>query len=225
MKSILRKFNFSIFFRKRTIILLVLFHLFILVVFGSKLFANGLLPKNFALLLTDSEADIYLPIKDPHSGLISPIDLRQDRDRTKYYDLRQYPGAPPIIPHQEQKLNNQGIDCLTCHKMGGFVTSLKAYAPITPHPHYSACDQCHIRPQEEVKDFVESKWLSSKPPVIKQATLPGAPVSIPHSLQMRTNCLACHSGPAAVAPIRTPHPQRILCLQCHVEKNPAFPPQ
>jgi cytochrome c-type protein NapB len=45
--------------------------------------------------------------------------------------------------------------------------------------------------------------------------LPGGPPPIPHGLQMRENCLACHAGPAAVAEIRTPHPTLVNCRQCH----------
>ena len=38
----------------------------------------------------------------------------------------------------------------------------------------------------------------------------------PHDLFFRGNCLACHSGPSAVAEIRTAHPERADCRQCHV---------
>ena len=34
------------------------------------------------------------------------------------------------------------------------------------------------------------------------------------------NCVACHSGPAAVAEIRTKHPERANCRQCHVALDP-----
>jgi hypothetical protein len=33
---------------------------------------------------------------------------------------------------------------------------------------------------------------------------------------MRENCAACHTGPAAREEIRTTHPERIRCRQCHV---------
>ena len=40
--------------------------------------------------------------------------------------------------------------------------------------------------------------------------------SIPHPLEGRENCLACHTGPAAREEIRTSHPERERCQQCHV---------
>jgi cytochrome c-type protein NapB len=33
---------------------------------------------------------------------------------------------------------------------------------------------------------------------------------------MRENCAACHTGPAAREEIRTSHPERTRCRQCHV---------
>jgi hypothetical protein len=42
------------------------------------------------------------------------------------------------------------------------------------------------------------------------------PPPIPHALQSRGNCLTCHAGPAAVAEIRTSHPERADCRQCHI---------
>ncbi len=41
-----------------------------------------------------------------------------------------------------------------------------------------------------------------------------APPVIPHTTLMRTDCLSCH-GPAAYAGLRTDHPQRSNCVQCH----------
>ena len=43
---------------------------------------------------------------------------------------------------------------------------------------------------------------------------------IPHDLQLRGNCLACHAGPAAVEEIRTAHPERTNCRQCHLTAPP-----
>ncbi|KPJ88793.1 MAG: hypothetical protein AMS18_13120, partial [Gemmatimonas sp. SG8_17] len=45
---------------------------------------------------------------------------------------------------------------------------------------------------------------------------PISPPTIPHRLLMRENCIACHSGPAAREEIRTAHPERVRCTQCHV---------
>lgn len=43
-----------------------------------------------------------------------------------------------------------------------------------------------------------------------------APPTIPHKTFMRENCTACYSGAAAREEIRTPHPERSRCRQCHV---------
>ena len=43
-----------------------------------------------------------------------------------------------------------------------------------------------------------------------------APPTIPHKTFMRENCVACHAGPAAREEIRTSHPERRRCRQCHV---------
>jgi cytochrome c-type protein NapB len=45
---------------------------------------------------------------------------------------------------------------------------------------------------------------------------PLAPPTIPHKTFMRENCTACHSGAAAREEIRTSHPERTRCRQCHV---------
>ena len=44
----------------------------------------------------------------------------------------------------------------------------------------------------------------------------GAPPRIPHRILMRENCGSCHDGPAAREEIRTSHPERTRCRQCHV---------
>ncbi len=44
----------------------------------------------------------------------------------------------------------------------------------------------------------------------------GAPPRIPHRMLMRENCVACHDGPGAREEVRTSHPERWRCRQCHV---------
>ena len=43
-----------------------------------------------------------------------------------------------------------------------------------------------------------------------------SPPPIPHGLQLRENCLSCHSGSGAPKDIATTHPERVNCMQCHV---------
>ncbi|MGD2097290.1 MAG: hypothetical protein PVG35_06880 [Desulfobacterales bacterium] len=137
------------------------------------------------------------------------------RTLSEYYSLRQYPGSPPYIPHKVEEPDLARIECLTCHARGGWSAELKKNTPITPHPEQEACRQCHIT-VTEAQLFVENDWASVAPPRLGRASLPGAPPPIPHELQMRGNCVACHVGPGTVAAIRVEHPSRGNCRQCHV---------
>lgn len=132
-----------------------------------------------------------------------------------YYSLRQYPGAPPIIPHEMLVEKNPEMDCLSCHLQGGFVQEMNRFTPVTPHPQHSACRQCHVKPDEKGL-FTGIEWVSVQPPKLGRSALPGSPPPIAHPLQMRENCVACHVGPGAVVALRVEHPMRGSCRQCHV---------
>jgi cytochrome c-type protein NapB len=114
------------------------------------------------------------------------------------------------------------VECLTCHARGGWTEELKRHTPRTPHPEQTACRQCHVA-MTEAELFAEIDWASVMPPRLGRATLPGAPPPIPHELQMRGNCIACHVGPGTVATIRVEHPSRGNCRQCHVPESNAAP--
>ena len=168
-------------------------------------------------LAATSESGMYHA--QPTAGL---TDTRREgakvRRLAEFYARRAYPGAPPYIPHPV--LNHQVIadQCLSCHEKGGYVPTYNTYAPLSPHPEKQNCRQCHVT-QAFVPAFVESNWIQPNPPKRGQSALPGSPPRIPHSLQMRENCLSCHSGPAAVEEIRVSHPQRENCRQCHVPQT------
>lgn len=138
-----------------------------------------------------------------------------ERTLSEYYSRRQYPGSPPYVPHKDEEADKEEIACLTCHAKGGWTEELKRHTPITPHPEYISCTQCHVRMTEE-KLFVTSNWMSVPPPRLGRSYLPGAPPPIVHDLQMRGNCVACHVGPGTVTAIRVEHPSRGNCRQCHV---------
>ena len=137
------------------------------------------------------------------------------RTLDEYYSLRQYPGSPPLIPHKVEEPDLARIECLTCHARGGWTEELQKNTPVTPHPEHEACRQCHIT-VTEAGLFVETDWVSVAPPRLGRTSLPGAPLPIPHDIQMRGNCIACHVGPGTVATIRVEHPSRGNCRQCHV---------
>ena len=140
------------------------------------------------------------------------------RDLKTYYRRRSYAGAPPRIPHPVDVETAFTQSCNVCHAQGGFVPKFNAYAPVTPHPEYFNCMQCHVA-QEAADSFSESLWVSVKAPALHRPELPGSPPPIPHTLQLRENCLPCHAGPAAPLEIRTTHPERVSCRQCHVPRD------
>ena len=51
-----------------------------------------------------------------------------------------------------------------------------------------------------------------------QRAFAGAPPTIPHTLWLRGNCLACH-GAFGFAELQTSHPERANCVQCHVPRS------
>lgn len=149
-------------------------------------------------------------------------DIRRDgakvRRLAEFYARRAYPGAPPYIPHPVNNSQVISDQCLSCHGKGGYVQMYNAYAPVSPHPEKHNCRQCHVT-QAFVPAFVESNWIQPTLPKRGQSAMGGSPPRIPHTMQLRENCLACHSGPSAVEEIRVSHPQRENCRQCHVPQT------
>ena len=139
------------------------------------------------------------------------------RNLNDYYKLRQYLGSPPRIPHPvEESFSPTPMNCLACHAQGGFSPEHRGYIPVTPHPDKDLCYQCHVPLKESTSRFPENRWQSIPPPKLGRSALPGSPPPIPHSLQLRGNCIACHTGPGAVVEIRVGHAARGNCRQCHV---------
>ena len=135
-----------------------------------------------------------------------------------YYARRAYNGAPPVIPHAVDPEIARTMNCNVCHANGGYTPKFNAYAPVTPHPQYANCMQCHVESTTQTT-FVATNWQSAASPALHRPALPGSPPPIPHTLQLRENCLACHTGPSAVAEVRTSHPERVNCRQCHVPRT------
>lgn len=129
---------------------------------------------------------------------------------------RAYPGAPPQIPHSvTENVAASGESCLSCHRSGGYAAKFKAYAPIAPHPHFTNCRQCHTT-KLDAGVFRPTTWVKNKNVSRGFSYLQGSPPTIPHPLHLRSNCLSCHAGASAIAEIRTTHPERENCRQCHV---------
>ncbi|MFQ5776564.1 MAG: nitrate reductase cytochrome c-type subunit [Terriglobia bacterium] len=130
---------------------------------------------------------------------------------------RAYDGAPPVIPHQ-----NFGMTCTSCHNRRGIEIEGVGFAPPTPHEKtlgmsaVSRCRQCHVF-AETAALLVDNRFVGLRQDLRRGRRLnPLAPPTIPHKTFMRENCLACHTGPAAREEIRTTHPERTRCRQCHV---------
>jgi len=182
---------------------------------------------SFDPIKTDYEKEDFSPSIPSESGVFRRErfaleyenmgkDDQHFRTLDKYYANRAYPGAPPYIPHAvEEKMGIGGKACLQCHENGGFVAKFTAYAPVTPHPELISCKQCHVENNSSAT-FKGTEWLKIAPPAIHQKALVSSPPVIPHGLQLRENCLACHAGPAAPQEIRVTHPLRVNCRQCHV---------
>ncbi|MDC1162435.1 nitrate reductase cytochrome c-type subunit [Tenacibaculum sp.] len=175
---------------------------------------------NRELPIIPSESGVFQRSEFALDYMNMPIDEDHQRSLSSYYNNRAYYGAPPSIPHKvESERNMGGNSCLKCHENGGYTDKFKAYAPVTPHPEMVNCRQCHV-PEHTKVLFKDSDFTKGTIPLagINNA-LDGSPPVIPHQLQMRENCLACHAGPSAPKEIRVTHPERINCRQCHVPNN------
>ncbi len=149
-----------------------------------------------------------------------PVDEAHQRSLKNYYENRAYHGAPPSIPHAvSDERNMGGKACLKCHENGGYVEKYQAYTPVTPHPEKENCRQCHVVQKTEglFKATQFKKERFSK--VGTNKAMQTSPPVIPHPIELRENCLACHAGPAAPKEIRVSHPERVNCRQCHVFNN------
>jgi cytochrome c-type protein NapB len=141
-------------------------------------------------------------------GVPSPALVRAER--------RAYDGAPPTVPHPDP-----GAQCSACHDADGQAVG-PAYAPASPHAETAIagatrrCRQCHAFVTTD-QVFTDNGFIGL-PQNMRRGTraTPGAPPTIPHRLLMRERCVACHAGPGARDGIRTSHPERSRCRQCHV---------
>lgn len=132
-------------------------------------------------------------------------------------ERRAFDGAPPVIPHRPM-----GAACVSCHNQRGMDVAGLGFAPASPHEQTrglsatSRCAQCHVFAGTD-QAFVESGFRGFAQDLRHgERQHPLAPPVMPHPVFMRENCAACHTGPAAREEIRTPHPERERCTQCHV---------
>jgi nitrate reductase (cytochrome), electron transfer subunit len=169
-----------------------------------------------------------------------PRPVAHPRTLQTFRSLRAFPGAPPRVPHGLSAEEFRGTLCNSCHERGGFSARFGTYVPVTPHPELVGCLQCHAvddavvglelptsAPDAHCRQchapaaapaappFAGLDWRPAAWPRTGRQALPGGPPVVPHDLELRGDCLACHAGPAAVQEIRTTHPERTNCRQCH----------
>lgn len=174
----------------------------------------GLIPRQ------ETEAAMYDRLHDKDSNIPLASKRKSTKRASTHYNNRAFAGAPPRIPHPVSDLLQNGSfeNCLQCHQNGSYAIDMQAYAPIVPHPTFVNCRQCHV-PKRTSKLFKDTNWKNVFKVVEGRRHLPGSPPVIPHSLQLRENCLSCHLGNGAMEEIKVSHPERTNCRQCHVESN------
>jgi nitrate reductase (cytochrome), electron transfer subunit len=153
--------------------------------------------------------DPFAPFERTEAARVAALEARAA--------LRAYDGAPPTIPHPVAPLGAPA--CLACHGTGLEIDGRRA--PRMSHALHASCTQCHV-PADSPLPFAEAgpEAIPLGDPFVGHAfgrgepATPGAPAPIPHPVQMRTDCLSCH-GVLGREGIRTTHPWRESCTQCH----------
>jgi len=155
--------------------------------------------------------DPQAPLPEDPASVAEALEARAQR--------RAFDGAPPVVPHPIDQMTSAA--CLACHREGIVVGD--KIASRMSHEAFGSCTQCHVEQAFSTfgmhgalgTSFAGSTFDGVKAPRKGHRAYPEAPPMIPHTTQMRENCLACH-GAAGSAPLRTSHPFRVACQQCHV---------
>jgi cytochrome c-type protein NapB len=128
---------------------------------------------------------------------------------------RAFDGAPPVVPHPTPPLGVAA--CLACHEKGATIGDKQAAK--MSHPLYVNCTQCHVEVVLPGNQRLWENTFAAFRPAPAERAFPGAPPAVPHPAWMRNDCQSCH-GAAGPAPLRTTHPERQNCLQCHALSFP-----
>lgn len=167
---------------------------------------NAMSGVDLDVLLRDlpSRAD---PIDDPPGARAASVLARAS--------VRAFDGAPPVVPHAIDQ--QSAAACLTCHAEGARLG--ERLAPIVSHPSgYQSCTQCHVEARHRLFDpgegMTTNSFVGRLSPGLGQRAYHGAPPTMPHGAWMREDCASCH-GPGGRPGLRTTHPERQSCSQCH----------
>jgi len=131
---------------------------------------------------------------------------------------RAYDGAPPVIPHAVDARHASA--CIACHGEG--LTVGDAVARKIPHPLWTQCTQCHVEQENRMFGDVvlaENTFLGFMAADFAHRATLGAPPVTPHPISTRQDCVSCHGQKGEVG-LRTSHPERQNCLQCHPSAMP-----
>lgn len=145
---------------------------------------------------------------DPKEKLMALLQRQQNRA---------FNGAPPTIPHAIDQQSD--ASCAACHKEGALTKSLRI--PRFSHTYLINCTQCHVESHPRHMPaalFRENEFVGLPAPTAGPRAFIGAPPQIPHSTWMRSDCLSCH-GCEARHGLRTTHPWRKNCHQCHTPSS------
>lgn len=167
---------------------------------------------NLFLILMGSAALAIMQPSILMAGKANKQEQAKVGEKTGRDALRAFYTAPPVIPHEVAVRNSS--ECLYCHKevadIGGR-TTVK-----TPHPEFSNCMQCHVQGAVNEVIDVQNSWQGLEEPAGGMRAHEFAPPLIPHRITLRENCLSCHGPDNPDEKLRTTHPERSNCQQCHV---------
>lgn len=147
---------------------------------------------------------------EPERDLFTPV----VQSPARRADRRAYDGTPPVVPHPIAQ--RSAAACIACHANGKTIG--ERIAPPMSHAYLTNCTQCHAEASgaspAPAAPFVDSDFAGVGSPGEGSRAWQGAPPTIPHRTFMRESCFACH-GPTGTSAIRTTHPWRTSCTQCH----------
>ena len=141
--------------------------------------------------------------------------------RRRRAEGRAYDGAPPGVPHDLDEQSSGA--CLACHAEGLLLED--RLAPRIPHEAVRSCTQCHLPAGERPGTpalLVSNTFLGARSQGGGGRAWPGAPPTVPHGTALRDDCASCH-GVTGWPGLRSTHPERFQCTQCHVQAGGAEP--
>ena len=145
---------------------------------------------------------------------------------------RAYEGAPPTVPHPVAETG--ATECMACHGDGLRIDGERLATPMS-HEYMTNCTQCHVpeAPGLAIPDArydelpVDNAFAGLERWGEGDRAYPGAPPTSPHPTNMREDCMSCH-GTVARPGLRTTHPWKTQCTQCHapsatLDQQPMMP--